>query len=320
MGEISPLFPLVNWVIAMLGFRFLRVPPTTFVMQYKASKLVRQGAGLSFIYFSPTSTILQIPQSSIDVPYVFEEVSADLQEVTVQGELTYRISNPLQISALLDYSVDHHGNYVTDDPEKLSERLVRETRMIARSLTQQLSVKELLVSSDRLVHTLVDGLQASKSVGELGVDVLTVNIASIRGTPELTKAMQAETRELLLQRADEAVSTRRNAAVEQERLIKENELQTDIAVEEQRSALVAQKVANQRKEAEANADVLRAMLEPIKQVDWHQLMALSAGSADARTLVAMAFRDLADNAKRIGRLNISPDLLDSLLSSKDASD
>ena len=54
------------------------------------------------------------------------------------------------------------------------------------------------------------------------------------------------------------------------------------------------------------------------------LIALSAGleieigamRRVARTMIAMAFRDLAENADRIGELNITPDLLNSLLGSR----
>ncbi len=44
-----------------------------------------------------------------------------------------------------------------------------------------------------------------------------------------------------------------------------------------------------------------------------ELMAARSGGLDARQLIAMAFRDLADNADKIGNLNISPDLLHALL-------
>ena len=132
----------------------------------------------------------------------------------------------------------------------------------------------------------------------------------------------------LLQRADEAIYSRRNTAVELERRIKENELNTeiaveekrrtvretkmraDIAVEQERAELVDRRVENQRKESQARADGLRAMLEPMKDVDWRTLMAAQSGGLDSRQLIAMAFRDLADKAEHIGNLNISPELLD----------
>ena len=147
----------------------------------------------------------------------------------------------------------------------------------------------------------------------------------------MAKALEAEAREALQRRSDEAIYARRNAAVEQERLIKESELNTqiaveekqrqiretkmaaEIAVEEQRAKLVDHRVENERKDADSRAYALEQILKPIRQVDWRSLMLMNGGSADARTLIAMAFQDLAGNAQKIGELNISPDLLQSLL-------
>jgi len=41
---------------------------------------------------------------------------------------------------------------------------------------------------------------------------------------------------------------------------------------------------------------------------------LAARSVDPRLLVAMAFQEIAANATKVGNLNISPELLDTLLS------
>ena len=40
---------------------------------------------------------------------------------------------------------------------------------------------------------------------------------------------------------------------------------------------------------------------------------LAARAVDPRLLVAMAFQDIAANAAKVGNLNISPELLDTLL-------
>jgi hypothetical protein len=40
---------------------------------------------------------------------------------------------------------------------------------------------------------------------------------------------------------------------------------------------------------------------------------LAAGSMDPRLLVARAFKDMAGNASKVGQLNITPDLLRSLI-------
>ena len=54
------------------------------------------------------------------------------------------------------------------------------------------------------------------------------------------------------------------------------------------------------------------MIEPLKGVDWKTLLA-AGGGGDAKLNIALAFRELAENASKIGELNVSPDLLNSLM-------
>jgi hypothetical protein len=319
----------------MLGLQYIKVPPTTHVIQYKAGQVARSGAGLSFFYYAPTSVLVELPLASTDVPFVFNEVTTDYQDATIQGELTFRVVDPARLAALLDFSIDKHGRYRTDDPAKLKDRLTHAAQILARGFTQKLELSQLLVSSDALVEHMLAGLKASEAVTTLGVEVLGLSILSIKATPEMAKALQADARERLLQKADEAVYSRRNTAVELERRIKENELNTEIAVEEkrrtvretkmradiaieqERTQLVESRVENQRKESQARADGIRAVLEPMKDVDWRTLMAAQSGGLDSSQLIAMAFRDLADKADHIGNLNISTELLNSLLAAAD---
>jgi hypothetical protein len=303
----------------VFGIRYMQAPPTTYVLHYKDGKVHREGPGLAFFYYAPTSVIASVPLASVDVPFVFNEVTADFQDATIQGELTYRIVDPKRVAAVLDYSLDGRGNYRTEDPTKLNDRLVHAAQITARAYTQQRRLRELLVSTEGLLATM------------LGVEILGLSILSVKATPEMAKALQAAAREQLLREADEAIYARRNVAVELERTIKENELNTEIAVEqkrrtvretqmtaeiaveEQRAALVDRRVANERKEAESRAYALEAMLGPLKGVDWRTLMAAAAGGTDPKLMIALAFRELAENAGKIGELNVSPDLLSSLL-------
>jgi hypothetical protein len=147
----------------------------------------------------------------------------------------------------------------------------------------------------------------------------------------MARALEAEAREGLQRRADEAIYARRNAAVEQERRIKESELATelaveekqrqireakmsaDIAVEEQRSALMERWSQNERHAADARAYALEKVLAPMRGVDWKTLMAANGGGNDPKLNIALAFREMAENAQKIGELNMSPELLSGLL-------
>lgn len=310
--------------------RFIKVPPTSYVMQYQAGEIRREGAGLSFFYWGPTSTIVAIPVASTDLPFAFQEATADFQTVTIQGQLTYRIADPKRLASLLDYSVDRKLAFLSDDPAKLPERLVHTLETLTRSITQQLVLQEVLLSSDTITHDAMEKLRASDAVSGLGIEVLSLTILSIRPTPETSRALEAEAREALQRRADEAIYARRNAAVEQERLIKESELQTEIAVEEkkrqiretqmaaeiaveeQRSELIDHRIANERKDADSRAYALTETLKPLRSLDWKTLMMLGRNGSGASDMIALAFQQMAENAEKIGELNISPDLLTAL--------
>jgi len=311
---------------------FIKLPPTTYVMQYKRGKVKREGVGLSFIYSVPTSTIVTIPVASADVPFVFQEVTADFQSVTIQGQLTYRVTDPKRLASLLDFSVDKRRRYVSDDPRKLPERLVHTMQALARAITQRLALREALVGSDAIVEEVLAKLKTSEAVTTLGIEILGLSLMEIKATPETSRALEAEAREALQQRADEAIYARRNAAVEQERLVKESELNTEIAVEtkkrqiretqmaaeiaveEQRAQLVDRRVENERKDADSRAYVLSETLKPLRGLDWKTLMMLNGKGADPKAMIALAFQEMAENAQKIGELNVSPDLLKSLIS------
>jgi regulator of protease activity HflC (stomatin/prohibitin superfamily) len=310
-------------------FAYSKNSPTTYVLHYQKGKIRHEGPGLSFWYFRPPSTIVAIPLGSRDVPFVFSEVTADFQPVTVQGQLTYRISDPRRLAGLLDFSVRPSGQYVSDDPEKVPDRLVQTAQIFARAVIERLTLRDALASSDTLVAEVTAALREAEPVKLLGVEILALSVLAIKPSPDIARALEADTRETLQRQADEAIYARRNASVEQERRIKESELQTeiavqekqrqiretqiaaDIAIEERRSALVARRSENARADADARAYALRATLEPVRNVDWKTLMAVG-GSADPKLMIALAFRELAENATKIGELNVTPDLLKSL--------
>jgi hypothetical protein len=320
----------------MLGIRYKKAPPTNFVMQFVDGRVTRQGAGLSFWYFAPTATIVEVPLSSRDVPFVFIEVTADFQEVTMQGQVTYRILNPARAAEVIDFTVNPRGSYAADDdPDDLiSDRLINTVQVIARSILQKHALPQALNSSDSICTTLLTRLREAEPVNLLGLEILSLSLTAIKPTPEIARALEAESRETLQMKSDQAVYARRNAAVEEERRIKESELNTliavenkqreidetrmaaSIALEEQRTALIDQRVENERKDADSRAYALTTTLKPLETADWRLLTALSAKNGDPRFAISLAFQELAENAQKIGQLNVSPDLLTALMSAK----
>lgn len=321
----------ISEIINQLGIHFVKASPTTYVLHHRQGKLLREGAGLSFLYFAPTSTLSLVPVGSIDVPFAFSQVSSDFQAMTVQGQVTFRVADPKRLAELLDFSTTPAGAYTSDDPQKLKDRVVAAVQVLTQTVTGRLQLHEALVNSESLVSQVLESLKASETITMLGLEILALSVLAVRPTPEMSKALEADAREALLRRADQAIYARRNAAVEQERTIKENELKTDIAVEQkrrqiretkiaadiaietERSALIDKKSENDRKESDTAAYGLEVVMRHVRDVDWKVLTSMTAAGSDPRIMIATAFREMAQNAEKVGELHVSPDLLNSLL-------
>ena len=339
----------------MFGIKFIKVQPTTYPLQYRGGKIVREGLGLSFFYYGPTTSLVAVPVASTDTPFIFQETTADFQAVTIQGQVTYRISEPKRLAALLNYTLEKDGDtYVSEDPEKLPERVIHVINVIARAELQKLPLREAIRASDTLVQAVKARLVAAEEITSLGLEVLGLSILAIKPTPETARALEAETREQLFREADEAVYARRNSAVEQERAIKENELNTEIAVEnkkrqiretqmeaertvqekkhlvlkealeanigmeDRRKSLVALAGENAKAEADARAYGVSSTMKALGSADAKILQALATTGMKPEQLIAFAFQELAGRADKIGQLNISPDLLRELLTPQPA--
>ena len=241
---------------------YIKVPPTQYALHFQQGRIRREGVGLSFFYYRPTSSIVAVPVVSTDAPFVFNETTADFQAVTVQGQLTYRVNDPKKVATLLDFGIGNGGQYTGEGPQKLQERLIQATQVATRAVTQLTPLRELLGRATPLGAEVQASLRSVEAIANLGVEILGVSILSIRPTPEMAKALEAESREELQRAADQAIYARRNAAVEQERRIKESELNTEIAVEEKQRQIRETQMA-----AEIAVEEQRAKL-----IDKRQLM------------------------------------------------
>jgi hypothetical protein len=350
-----PLLVLValGWLIKRLFWglvRFAKFEPNRYVFHYKGEKIVAEGAALSFFYFAPTTSLIVVPIGSEDAPFMLSETSSDFQELTIQGQITYRISDPARAAKMLNYTVDSQRlAYLSDDPQKLPERLINLALVVIKGTVQHMPLKEAIVSADDIASKAGRALAEHEMVKTLGVEILGLSVAAIKPSPETAKALEAETREEILKESDQAIFQRRNYAVEQERIIRESELNTEIAVEnknreiqetkmeterlamkkelemteerlvfqiqqeERNQALVDLKARNAKAEADARAYALKVVMGVYENANPEVLKVLTQAGLDSGQLMAHAFQGIADQAEKIGNLNITPDLLNAII-------
>ncbi len=341
----------------MFGFTFIKFQPNEYVLKYRNGRVVREGAGLSFFYYIPTTALAAVPLASTEAPFIFEEVTADYQTVTVQGQVTYRIADPKKIASLLNFGIDPEAKtYLSEDPENLAQRVLNVLKVYVRGQLEGQPLKNAIQSSRQLAEFLQNEARGNAELKSMGLEVLGLSILAVRPNAETARALEAGTREQILKEADDAIYIRRNAAVEQERIIKENELNTEIAVEnkirqkkeaqmeaervvqekrqelkesetrfaiaqeEKRREFVKLAAENARVSADAKSYEIAASMKALEGVAPAVIQALASMGMQPEKIIALAFQGLAEKAGEIGQLNISPDLLRELLHTKSSAE
>lgn len=294
----------------MIGF--FKGQPTDYVVKFVSGKERREGLGIAFYYLKHNTQIVTVPTSSQDAHFIFNESTGNFQAVTIQGQFTFRIEQPKKAMSLLNFTISPSTrNYLTKDPDKVQQRLTNIIQMETRQEIQKRSLEKALAESEAIAKTVLIKIREGKLLESIGVELMSVYFLNVAATPEVAKALEADYRETLLKKADEAIYARRASAVEQERTIKENELSNQIALEERRQQLIDLEGKNLHAEAETrgkitaleadyNAKALEKQLAPYKQMD-------------PRILLAAGLKDLAGNADKIGNLNITSELFAEIL-------
>ena len=284
-----------------LFFAYFKGQPTEYVMKFSGGRVRAQGKALSFYYLVRTTSIVVVPTAVRDAGFVFNELTNSFQTVTIQGSLTYRIADPARAATLIDFAINpRRRTYLSTDPESLNGRIVSAVQGEVRAEVQGRTLEATLRDAQTLAGTVLSRLRELPTLGDMGIEVLTLNILSAQPTKEVARALEAEYREGLLGKADEATFARRSAAVEEERKIKERELATDTTLAEQRSRLIELEGANRVREAQTKAEALRQELGAYEGVS-------------PATITAMALRTMGERASKIGSLNFTPDVLAGLL-------
>ncbi|MDE2346565.1 MAG: SPFH domain-containing protein, partial [Gammaproteobacteria bacterium] len=89
----------------MFGFKYHKASPNTYILQFRNGRPVREGSGLSFFYFAPSSSLVAVPMQSLEAPFMFQDVSRDFQDVTIQGQVSFRVTDPKKIAAMMNFTL-----------------------------------------------------------------------------------------------------------------------------------------------------------------------------------------------------------------------
>lgn len=285
----------------VLGIEYFKAEPTEYARIRVGKRIKKEGAGISGYYLPFRTTIEMVSVATGDQPFFFTEFSTDNQEVNIQGGFIYKALDPRRVMEEYNFSIDPQSKeFLADGFQKLPEHILQLIKGRTRNIVQGASLQDILVMGDSLAENLMKLLAPDDLQAGMGVELKNIYITSIRPTPEIAKALEAQYREQLLQQADEAIYARRAQAVENERVIQQNEMKTKIELEEKKKELVDLEGKNILQQAEYRAQAKKQELKAFEQVG-------------ADMVTAQALLALGENAQKIGNLTITPELLAGIL-------
>ncbi len=377
--------------------RFKKFNPNEYVMVVKKGQVVKEGLGLSVLFNELSTSIMVVPSTAFDGEFAFDElVTSDYQSVCVQGVTTFMITDYAKAAKMLDFAYTPQvkmSDKIFDAVESLENRINNIIKAIVIREVSRKDVRAVLRISDEMAKAIQESLSSDEAIGKLGVSVVSVNILGITPRPETRKALEAAAREQILKEQDDAIYKRRNAAIEQERIIKENEINTEIAVAEKekekeekeqemkqyvqkceldmrmeaeereqqmklramqaelsmeserqekeyalREMAVQKKIqidnqdmagkielekmnkeftelsaANEKTKADIKAYAAEALVKAYNNINPAILESCAMAQMEPGALMAKAFMNIGENAEKIGSLNMTPDLLQSIV-------
>jgi regulator of protease activity HflC (stomatin/prohibitin superfamily) len=207
--------------------------------------------------------------------------------------------------------------------EQIEGLLTGMSQQLATQYFAQAIVHDLLDAGIEPLRTrLEQSLAGSERLAAMGIEIVAIRLAAIAPSAELERALQTPTFENLQQKADEAVFERRALAVEKERAIAENELHNKTELARQEQELIAQEATNGRNRAEAAREALQiaadgeaTRIRAVEQAsaDMEQARIAIYRDLPQHVLLGLAARAFAEKLTKVDHLNVTPDMLASVL-------
>jgi hypothetical protein len=353
--------------VPLLPIALFRASPSRIVTVHGAGRGARSGAGLSGVILTTRDSLVAVPTGTLACPFVLACSSSDHQGITVSGTAIFLVADPKKLGGAFDFSVSMGGVYLSEDPEKLIDRLQEILAAVVFSAVGRKPLTEALSAQDALTAEVESTLLTNPALEKIGVALSSLAITMIQPSPDIAKALEALRAEELKRGADSAIHDRQMAAELQSRRLKQEQILTTKSVEEgERQVLETQMETEKRKSflrrevqeidlgndralqdhqraqarltAESEAEIarvnglvvtenakstvemgeaqgaaLRAFVDALKDLPPKTVQSLALQGGHAGQTIAAAFLELAEKAGTIGSLNITPDLLESLV-------
>jgi regulator of protease activity HflC (stomatin/prohibitin superfamily) len=298
----------------------LRSEASSHVIRYRNGRIRQSGRGLVFWFRPETASISEVPMDDREMTLFVRGRSRDFQTVVAQGTIGWRVVDPERLASRVDFSLGLRTGKPQGEPfERIESRL---GGIAGQTVLQAIGASPVGMLLDAgpepLRSTLETVLEAAPALAEIGIAVVSVRLTNLAPSSELERALQTPTYEGLQQKADAATFARRALAVEKERAIAENELETRTELAQREALLIAREAENARHRAaglagaqglEAAAEAERIRLVEGARAEAEQRRVAIYRDLSPAVLLGLAARELAGKLETIEHVNVTPDLL-----------
>jgi hypothetical protein len=304
--------------------RHVRSDASSYIVHLRDDRILRQGRGLAFFFQPLSESLAEIPLDDRELTLVVHGRSADYQDVTVQGVLLWRASEPRLLSSRVDFSLDlNTGAHRAKPVEQVNALIARLAIEHGVAYLARTPLRKVLADGfETIRQTMEAGISGAGELANFGLEITSLRVVKIAPESGVAQAIEAPARERIKQEADEASFARRAMAVDAERAIAENELANRIELAKRQETLIAQEGTNAKRRAEDEAqtraiaseaesksiDVVESSRLAIERTRLGAYRELPGG-----VLALLAARDLGAKISNIENLNVTPELLGTLL-------
>ena len=294
------------------------------VIRHRNGSMIASGRGLSFWFLPQRASVVELPMEDRETTLFVSGRSQDFQDIAVQGTLIWHVTEPERLTERVDFTIDlGTGRHRGEPIDKIETRLLNLARQAAMEYLAESPIRTLLDANIALLRDrIADAFASAPELEEIGITVVGISVNELSPSKELEHALQMPTFEALQQKADEATFERRALAVDKERAISENELANKTELARREKTLITEEADNARARAvaeaeagmiEAEAKATRIQTIESARTDVEREHVAIYRDLPSSVMAGLAAREFAEKVENIEHLNITPDLLSTLI-------
>jgi len=170
--------------------RYHKGAPGEYTLKYVQGRIVKEGRGLSLVHSPIRSTVMSVPMAPTRRTFKFVEISSDMHDVTLSGDVMFSISNPKKAGLAFGFGNSERDAIPSmDEAGRCVESVLRD---IMRDELQRMTVEEAIKAKPTLGRTLLVRSKHSHALRRYGLQVLNVFVHGLEAPNEAVNALRWE--------------------------------------------------------------------------------------------------------------------------------